>query len=231
MFPGMRIVLIRHGRPDMGRSRWIGHAAFARFIDDYQASSLDGTHPPPAELVDLVRPARLIFASELQRSIESAHMLKPGGEIMSTPLFTESPLASPPLPGLRMKAPAWAVISRVAWHGGFKPGIESYGQSKQRARKAAELLASEAEDNGLAVLVAHGYFNAILGRTLHLNGWRKTSGAHRAKFWNTVIYERDGMALATPPKLIGSTRVRRLRDRMRGRRAPSLEISPPTASA
>ena len=218
MFRRMRIVLIRHGRPDMGRSRWIGHAAFARFIDDYQASSLDGTHPPPDDLVELVRSARLIFASELQRSIESAHMLKPGGEIMSTPLFTESPLASPPLPGLRMKAPAWAVISRVAWHGGFKPGIESYGQSKQRARKAAELLVAEAEESGMAVLVAHGYFNAILGRTLHLNGWRKSSGAHRARYWNTVIYERDGIALAKPAKLMGSSRVGRLRERMRHRR-------------
>ena len=202
----------------MGRSRWIGHTAFARFIDDYQASGLDGSHPPPAELIDLVRPARHIFASELQRSIESAHMLRPGGEIVSTPLFTESPLASPPLPGLRMKAPAWAVISRVAWHGGFKPGIESYAQSKQRAREAAELLVTEAEASGLAVLVAHGYFNAILGRTLHLNGWRKVAGAHRARFWNTVIYERDTAALPIPTKLMGSTRVRRLRERMRVRR-------------
>lgn len=215
----MRIVLIRHGRPDMGRSRWIGHAAFARFIDDYQASGLDGTHPPPPELIELVRPARLIFASELQRSIESAHMLRPGGEIMSTPLFTESPLASPPLPGLRMKAPAWAVVSRVAWHGGFKPGIESYGQSKQRARQAAELLVAEAEASGLAVLVAHGYFNAILGRTLHLNGWRKISGAHRARFWNTVVYERETAAQAAAPRLLSMSRVGRLRERMRRKRA------------
>jgi broad specificity phosphatase PhoE len=218
MFRRMRIVLIRHGRPDMGRSRWIGHAAFARFIDDYQASGLDGSHPPPAELVDLVRPARFIFTSELQRSIESAHMLRPGGQITSTPLFTESPLASPPLPGLRMKAPAWAVISRVAWHGGFKPGIESYAQSKQRARQAADLLVAEAEASGLAVLVAHGYFNAILGRTLHLNGWRKISGAHRARFWNTVVYERDAAALVRPPKLMGSRRVRQLRERIRAPR-------------
>ena len=118
----MRIVLIRHGRPAMGRSRWIGHVAFARFIDDYQAAGIDGAEPPPKDLVKLVGRAKRVFASDLQRSIESARALLPDAELISTPLFTEAPLASPPVPGLRLKAPVWAVLSRVAWHGGFKPG-------------------------------------------------------------------------------------------------------------
>lgn len=182
----------------MGRSRWIGHAAFARFIDDYQAAGIEAD-PPPQELIDLVTEAPRVFASDLKRSIDSARTLLPEAEMVSTPLFTEAPLASPRVPGLKMKAPAWAVVSRIAWHGGFKPGIESYGQSKQRARQAAPMLIEEAERSGLAVLVAHGYFNAILGRTLRLNGWRKVSGAHRARFWNTVVYERD-TAVAPPPR-------------------------------
>lgn len=182
----------------MGRSRWIGHAAFASFIDDYQAAGIEAD-PPPQELIDLVANAPKVFSSELKRSIDSARTLLPHAELVSTPLFTESPLASPPLPALKMKAPAWAVMARVAWHGGFKPGIESYGQSKQRARDAAPLLVDEAERSGLAVLVAHGYFNAILGRTLRRRGWRRVSGSHRARFWNTVVYERD-TAVVPPPK-------------------------------
>lgn len=182
----------------MGRSRWIGHAAFARFIDDYQAAGIEAD-PPPQELVDLIAEAPRVFASELKRSIDSARALLPHAELVSTPLFTEAPLASPRLPALKMKAPAWAVVARVAWHGGFKPGIESYGQSKQRARQAAPLLIEEAEQNGIAVLVAHGYFNAILGRTLRRRGWRRVSGSHRARFWNTVVYERD-TAVAPPPR-------------------------------
>lgn len=189
----------------MGRSRWIGHAAFARFIDDYQAAGIEAD-PPPQELVELIAEAPRVFASELKRSIDSARALLPHAELVSTPLFTEAPLASPRLPALRMKAPAWAVVARVAWHGGFKPGIESYGQSKQRARQAAPVLIEEAEQNGIAVLVAHGYFNAILGRTLRRRGWRRVSGAHRARFWNTVVYERD-TAIAPPPGRSATRRV------------------------
>jgi len=198
MVRGMRIVLVRHGRPAMGRSRWIGHADFSRFLNDYEVAGIEAD-PPPPELIEMVQPAQRVFASDLRRSIDSAHTLLPHAELVSTPVFTEAPLASPRLPALKLKVPAWAVISRVAWHGGFKPGIESYGQSKQRARVAAPMLIEEAERSGLAVLVAHGYFNAILGRTLRLKGWRRVSGSHRARFWNTVIYERD-TAIAPPPR-------------------------------
>jgi hypothetical protein len=41
------------------------------------------------------------------------------------------------------------------------------------------------------VLVAHGYFNAIVGRTLRKQGWRRYGGRHRAKYWNAVVYERS----------------------------------------
>lgn len=204
----------------MGRSRWIGHAAFARYIDDYQAAGLDEGSAPPQELIDAIGPVRRVFASELARSIDSARALLPKAELVSTPLFTEAPLASPRLPALRLKAPAWAVVSRIAWHGGYKPGIESYGQSKNRARRALELLVAEAEEAGTAVLVAHGYFNAILGRALSQRGWRRVNGAHRARFWNAVIYERDTVAHIARPHapLPKSSRIGRLRARIRRKR-------------
>lgn len=215
----MRIVLVRHGRPAMGRSRWIGHAAFARFIDDYQAAGLDGDTSPPDELREMIKGTKRVFSSDLERSSQSARALLPHAELVSTPLFTEAPLASPPVPGIRLKAPAWAVMARVAWHGGFKPGIESYGQAKTRAKEAVEILISEAEREGTAVLVAHGYFNAILGRVLRLRGWRKTFGAHRARFWNAVVYERDIAIAPTRSKRLDAARLRALGNRVRRRKA------------
>lgn len=206
----------------MGRSRWLGHAAFARFIDDYQAAGIEGASLPPAELIALVKDTKRVFSSELQRSIQSAKVLLPHAEIISSPLFTESPLASPPVPALRLKAPAWAVMARVAWHGGFKPGIESYSQSKLRAREAVQMLVNEAEREQIAVLVAHGYFNAILGRTLRLQGWRRTQGTHRARFWNTVVYERDTVARTLRSRSSETGRLKRLRERIRRRRRSGL---------
>jgi hypothetical protein len=40
------------------------------------------------------------------------------------------------------------------------------------------------------VLVAHGYFNFLIGRELRRRGFAK-SGSHRARFWNAVIYTRE----------------------------------------
>jgi len=48
---------------------------------------------------------------------------------------------------------------------------------------------SRARKDGAAALVAHGYFNYIIGRELRRRGFRK-SGSHRAQFWNSVVYVR-----------------------------------------
>jgi hypothetical protein len=82
----------------------------------------------------------------------------------------------------------WAVISRILWHAGFSPRIEGVFAARLRAIRAADRLIAEARDRGVAVLVAHGYFNFMIGRVLKKRGFVKR-GDHRARYWNTVIYE------------------------------------------
>jgi hypothetical protein len=100
----------------------------------------------------------------------------------------EAPLASPRIPLLKMRVTKWAVVSRVLWYSGFSPRIESYLRAKRRARQAADILIARAGIDGTAVLVAHGYFNYLIGVALKRRGFKQT-GTHRAKFWNAVIYE------------------------------------------
>ena len=105
-----------------------------------------------------------------------------------------------------MRVPKWAVVARVLWHAGYHPEIEDYGEAKQRAAQAADILIGKLIDGGAAVpersrererpekktnavaLVAHGYFNAMIGRQLRLRGFTRT-GAHRVRYWNAVTYE------------------------------------------
>ena len=61
--------------------------------------------------------------------------------------------------------------------------------AKHRAVQAADILVKRARADGAAALVAHGYFNYIIGRELRRRGFRK-SGSHRAQFWNSVVYVR-----------------------------------------
>ncbi|HEY0282905.1 MAG TPA: hypothetical protein VGC27_09810, partial [Rhizomicrobium sp.] len=79
-------------------------------------------------------------------------------------------------------------MSRILWHAGYHPEIENYRRAKHRAVEASDILMARAHEEGVAALVAHGYFNAIIGRELRRRGFNKT-GSHRARYWNAVIYE------------------------------------------
>ncbi len=89
-----------------------------------------------------------------------------------------------------MKVTKWAVVSRILWYAGYHPEIENYRRAKHRASEAADILIRKAQTGGTAALVAHGYFNYLIGRELRGRGFRK-SGSHRARYWNAVVYERD----------------------------------------
>lgn len=131
-----------------------------------------------------------MFTSGKARAHESAKALAPGAELIADPLFVEAPLASPRIPLLRMKVLKWAVVARILWHAGYHPEIENYRRSKARAAEAADILLARARADGQVALVAHGYFNLMIGRELRRRGFTK-SGTHRAHYWNAVVYEKS----------------------------------------
>jgi len=184
-----RIILIRHGRPAIDVAPRTSHGGFRTYIDDYEAAGLDPGSAPPEELQDLVKELDAVFTSGKPRAHQSAKALAPNAELIADPLFVEAPLASPRIPLLRMKVPKWAVVARILWHAGYHPEIENYRRAKSRAASAADILMRRAREDGQAALVAHGYFNLMIGRELRHRGFTKT-GSHRAQYWNAVIYER-----------------------------------------
>jgi broad specificity phosphatase PhoE len=183
-----RIILIRHGQPHIELAPRSSHAGFRSYIDAYEEAGLHPESVAPEALRDLVRELSEVFTSARPRASESAKLLAPHADLVIDPLFAEAPLASPKIPLLKMTVQKWAVVSRVLWHAGFHPGIENYARSNKRARDAANILMTRARKDGAAALVAHGYFNFLIGRELKRRAWRQT-GAHRAKYWNAVIYE------------------------------------------
>lgn len=184
-----RIILVRHGRPALPVSPRAGHRGFREYIDAYEAAGLDPKDAPPEELQDLVGEIASVFTSDKKRSHDSAKAIAPNAALVADPLFVEAPLASPRIPLLRMRVPKWAVVARILWYAGYHPEIENYRKAKHRAVQAADILVASARSDGAAALVAHGYFNYLIGRELRRRGFRQ-SGSHRAKFWNAVVYER-----------------------------------------
>jgi len=183
-----RIVLIRHGQPDIALSPRTSHLGFRAYIDAYEQAGLDPQSAPPEELRNLVQDLREIFTSIKPRAHDSARILAPHARLIVDPLFVEAPLAAPQIPWLSLRVQTWAVVSRLLWHVGYHPQIETYAVSRTRAREAANILIKRAAADGASALVAHGYFNFLIGRELQRQGHRKI-GAHRARYWNAVIYD------------------------------------------
>jgi broad specificity phosphatase PhoE len=184
-----RIILIRHGQPAIDTAPRTGHRGFHDYIDAYEAAGLAPESAPPEELQDLLKELTAVFTSGKPRAEQSAKALAPNAEVIVDPLFVEAPLPSPRIPLLRMTVPKWAVVARILWHAGYHPEIEGYRKAKHRAAAAADILVARARSEGVTALVAHGYFNFLIGRELRQRGYRK-SGSHRARFWNAVIYEK-----------------------------------------
>jgi broad specificity phosphatase PhoE len=186
--PGARIILIRHGQPAIALRPRAGHREFGAYIDAYEAAGLDPASLPPREIADLVRELSFVFTSGRPRAHESARVLAPRAELVVDPLFAEAPLASPRIPLIRMRVQKWAVVARLLWHAGYHPEIETYARARARAGRAADILSAKVMDGGAVALVAHGYFNAMIGRQLRRRGWLR-SGSHRVHYWNAVIYD------------------------------------------
>ena len=185
----LKIILIRHGKPAIPTAPRTGHREFRSYIDAYEDAGLDPADAPPEELQDLIGEIAAVFTSGRKRAEDSARALAPNAELIVDPLFVESPLASPRIPLLKMKVTKWAVVSRLMWYAGFSPKIENYRKSKHRAAQAAEILIKRAQKDGGTALVAHGYFNYLIGIELRRRGFVQT-GRHTAKYWNDVTYER-----------------------------------------
>lgn len=106
-------------------------------------------------------------------------------------LFIEAPLPPPAAPGwLKLSPRWWGVVSRIWWHAfNHHEGQETRDQAEARAEQAAQVLIARAEQGQDVLVVAHGYFNHMVGRRLKADGWRL---AHNQgfKYWSQRRFEK-----------------------------------------
>ena len=136
------------------------------YISDYEEAGLAPANLPPEELKDLARELDHVFTSGRPRSHQSAAALAPHAELIADPLFVEAPLASPPhsLAGDAGHQMGGGVAHPVAY------GLSSRNREAARrhsprdpGRRHADR--KRAQDRHRR-LVAHGYFNWMIGRQL-----------------------------------------------------------------
>ena len=123
--------------------------------------------------------------------METAQAVSAGREVMVDALFIEAPLPPPHFPAwIKLSPRYWGVISRIWWHAfNHHEGQETRAEAEVRADQAARILIARASEGQDVLVLAHGYFNHMVGQRLKAHGWRL---AHNQgfKYWSQRRYEK-----------------------------------------
>jgi broad specificity phosphatase PhoE len=170
------VILARHGEPALSRKVLLSAAEYRDWWGRYEDGGIAPDQTPPAVLQTIADKAGFIIASARPRSIESARLLARARAFAEDPIFVEAPLPPPDCPAwLKLSPRLWGFISRVNWwffdqHHGEEPRAKAQARATEAARQLVELAASGQD----VLVVAHGFFNGMVGRSLQQLGWRRT---------------------------------------------------------
>lgn len=185
------IILARHGEPALSRKCLISARQYGEWWAKYEVGGLRAGQTPPPELVLAAEGAGAIYASTRPRALETAAAVSKGREVMVDALFIEAPLPPPGLPDFIKLSPRWwGVVSRFWWHLSDRHHQqETRAQAEARAEQAAQVLIGRAESGQDVLVLAHGYFNHMVGRRLKADGWKLVQN-QGFKYWSQRRFEK-----------------------------------------
>lgn len=185
------IILARHGEPAISRKVLLTSRGYREFWTKYEELGLREGQVPPTPLMDQIATAGAVISSVRNRSIESAIALCRGREFVREAIFVEAPLPPPNWPGfVRMSPKLWGFLARFWWwFFNHHEGQETRRQAEARAEQAAAMLEGLALSGEDVVVLAHGFFNFMVGRSLRRRGWRLTAN-QGWKYWSSRRFER-----------------------------------------
>ncbi|MNK16544.1 Histidine phosphatase superfamily [compost metagenome] len=187
------IILARHGEPALSRKCLITSDEYRDWWGRYEVGGLRAGQTPPQTLLTAAEGAGAIYASSRRRAQETARAVARDREVLVDALFIEAPLPPPHFPSwIKLSPRYWGVISRFWWHVfNHHEGQETRAEAEVRADQAARILIARAGEGQDVLVLAHGYFNHMVGQRLKAHGWRL---AHNQgfKYWSQRRYEKRG---------------------------------------
>lgn len=185
------IILARHGEPALSRKCLITARQYRDWWGQYEVGGLRAGQTPPAALVDAAAGAGAIYSSSRPRAQETARAVAAGREVMVDALFIEAPLPPPHLPDwIKLSPRWWGVVARFWWHLSDRHHQEeTRAEAEVRAEQAAQALIARAAGGQDVLVLAHGYFNHMVGRRLKADGWRLVHN-QGFKYWSQRRYEK-----------------------------------------
>jgi broad specificity phosphatase PhoE len=184
------VILARHGEPALSRKIRLSADEYREWWADYEMGGLAEGQTPPDSLKRLAETAGFIIASTRLRSVETARAITCGRAFAEDPLFIEAPLPPPHWPGwLKLSPRLWGVVSRFWWwmfdhHDQQETRAEAQARADEAARQLVELAAAGQD----VLVVAHGFFNWMVGLSLRRLGWRRVAG-RGFRYWAQRRFE------------------------------------------
>lgn len=185
------IVLARHGEPALARNVRLSAAEYREFWANYEVLGILPGQTPPQQLVRFVERCGCLVSSTRLRAIESATSLAGERAFERHEVLIEAPLPPPNFPGwVRLTPKMWGFWARFWWwFFNHHEGQETRRQAEARADEAAAMLIALAAGGEDVVVLAHGFFNYMIGRSLKKLGWRLVE-SEGFKYWSVRRYER-----------------------------------------
>lgn len=185
------VILARHGEPDLSRKVRLTSDEYRLWWGDYETKGLRQGQCAPAGLKEVAARAGFVIASTRPRSLETARAVCDGRTYAEDPLFIEAPLPPPRWPRwVRLSPRLWGFIARFWWwFFDHNEGQESRAEAQARADQAARMLADMAQEGQDVLVVAHGFFNGMVGESLKRLGWRCTED-QGFRYWRARRFER-----------------------------------------
>ncbi|BAY86449.1 hypothetical protein NIES267_59570 [Calothrix parasitica NIES-267] len=183
----MTIYLIRHGKPTVSLRENVKGNQFLEFVKRYDAAGIASDSIPPENLIAVVQKAKVIYTSNLNRTIHSARILQPQVQPISNSIFREINCWRNFSANTKLSALSWAIISRLLWELKIPPITESPVATRHRAKQAAELLIQEYHNHGSVVLIAHGGINTFIAKELRFLGWQGSRNPNN-QHWGCTKY-------------------------------------------
>lgn len=185
----MRIVLVRHGRPDAVNVASISGREIGQWTRHYNSVGVARSLPPPEPLRLLASEADCVVASNLRRARASAEWLAGDATVRSDPELREAALPESLRIPLRLPPGTWIVLARVLWLLNACAARETIAQARQRAERVANRLEALAAEHDTVMAVGHGMFNRFVASRLRRHGWQGPRSLPR-QYWTAAEFTR-----------------------------------------
>lgn len=185
------IILARHGEPALPRNVLLSSDEYREFWGNYEIGGILPGQTPPERLRRSVAECGALVSSTRLRAIESARTMVGERAFEHHDMLIEAPLPPPRFPSwIKLSPKLWGFIARVWWwYFNHHEGQETRAEAEARADRAAALLIGLAADGDNVVVLAHGFFNHLIGRSLKKLGWRLVE-SEGYKYWSMRRFER-----------------------------------------